>query len=211
MADEQSNQPLDVERLTINTPEERRAQRQHEQQEALRQGILLGTNATERWGSLAEKRIHDAIEAGAFNKLKGEGAPLPPSEYDNPLCPDDQKMAFSLLRNNGVVPDWVQLAQEIERDREAATSFAGDHFAMLRQRLANLSRLPILKMRNEVDSLKRSHAAATTNYRTRLVNLNEKINRFNAICPVASLSQATCVLDTQLRDWDRRTPAYLEY
>lgn len=213
MAEEQQQpQPeMTAEELRVLNAAERRLKRQQEAEEARRQGIMLGTTGAERWGSLAEKRIRDAIEAGEFDNLRGAGKPQEKDEYDNPFLPDDQKMAMSMLRHNGVVPDWVQFAQEIERDRSGMTTYADNHFAMLRRRLSNLSSLPFVKMRNEVDSLKRSHTAATSSYRQRLLSLNEKINRFNMMCPVATLAQETYAVDSCMAAWQRRTPAYLEY
>jgi hypothetical protein len=62
---------------------------------------------------IAEQRIREAIEKGAFNHLEGYGKPLDHSEYFN--APAELRAGFHLLRNAGVVPEEVGLLNDIHR------------------------------------------------------------------------------------------------
>ena len=51
---------------------------------------------------LAEKRIAQAIERGEFDHLPGQGKPLDLEE--DPMVPEDLRMAYRILRNAGYAP-----------------------------------------------------------------------------------------------------------
>lgn len=63
---------------------------------------------------LIESRIQDAMAAGAFSRLAGEGRPLPLLETD--LVAGENWAGFKLLNNAGMLPPWLLLAREIELD-----------------------------------------------------------------------------------------------
>ena len=65
---------------------------------------------------LIESRIQDAMAAGAFSRLAGEGRPLPLLEGD--LVAGENWAGFKLLNNAGMLPPWLLLAREIEADLE---------------------------------------------------------------------------------------------
>lgn len=65
---------------------------------------------------IAERQIEEAMEEGLFDNLPGRGKPL---ELD------DTPAHIRLLKNAGVLPDWVQLDQEIVRAQaECAQTWA---------------------------------------------------------------------------------------
>jgi hypothetical protein len=63
---------------------------------------------------IAERKIREAIEEGAFDRLEGAGKPLDLSE--NPFEDAADRMANRLLKNNGFAPDWIEEAREIEAE-----------------------------------------------------------------------------------------------
>lgn len=63
---------------------------------------------------LIESRIQEAIAAGAFDALAGAGQPLALGD-DESLAGDDW-LGFKVLRNGNLLPEWLELAREIERD-----------------------------------------------------------------------------------------------
>jgi hypothetical protein len=63
---------------------------------------------------IAERKIREAIEDGAFDNLEGAGKPLDLSE--NPFEDPADRMAHRLLKNNGFAPDWIEEAREIEAE-----------------------------------------------------------------------------------------------
>src|SRR5205823_14703444 len=60
---------------------------------------------------LAERKIEEAITRGEFDDLPGAGRPL--ELDDDPLVPEDQRVAYRILKNAGYVPPEVQTLKEI--------------------------------------------------------------------------------------------------
>lgn len=55
---------------------------------------------------IAERKIAEAAAQGEFDNLPGAGQPL--NLEDDPLVPEDQRMANRILRNAGLVPREVE-------------------------------------------------------------------------------------------------------
>lgn len=63
---------------------------------------------------IAERKIREAMEDGAFDHLECAGKPLDLSE--NPFEDPADRMAHRLLKNNGFTPAWIEEAKEIEAE-----------------------------------------------------------------------------------------------
>ena len=61
---------------------------------------------------IADRKIQEAMEEGAFDDLSGAGQPLDLSE--EPFEDPSLRMAHRLLRNNGFAPWWVEEGRYIE-------------------------------------------------------------------------------------------------
>ena len=61
---------------------------------------------------IAERKIQEAMEDGAFENLAGAGQPLVLEE--NPWEDPAQRMGHRLLRNNGFAPRWIEEGKDIE-------------------------------------------------------------------------------------------------
>ena len=68
----------------------------------------------DEWRFIAERKIRDAMEDGAFDHLEGVGRPLDLSE--NPFEDPSLRMAHRILKNNGFAPAWIEEAKEIEAE-----------------------------------------------------------------------------------------------
>jgi hypothetical protein len=62
------------------------------------------------WESLVERQIREAMEAGAFDDLPHQGAPLP---LEDDSASGDRAMAHRMLRNAGMAPPWIETDKEI--------------------------------------------------------------------------------------------------
>ena len=69
--------------------------------------------------AIAERRIREAQERGEFDGLPGAGAPL--DLDDDPLVPEDLRVAYRLLRNAGFLPTELEVHREL-RDIEQLLS-----------------------------------------------------------------------------------------
>ncbi|MCC6381034.1 MAG: DUF1992 domain-containing protein [Dehalococcoidia bacterium] len=64
------------------------------------------------WDQIVESGIQEAMAAGAFHGLAGEGRPLPRRPEER-LAGNDW-VGFKVLQNGGLLPAWLVLAREIE-------------------------------------------------------------------------------------------------
>lgn len=64
------------------------------------------------WESSIDRQIRKAMEEGEFTNLPGEGKPL--NLNDDPNTPDHMQLAFKILRENDLAPDWIVQGKELE-------------------------------------------------------------------------------------------------
>jgi Domain of unknown function (DUF1992) len=60
---------------------------------------------------LVEQKLLEAVSRGEFDDLPGAGRPLVLD--DDPLVPEDLRLAYRILKNAGFVPPEVQALNEI--------------------------------------------------------------------------------------------------
>ena len=68
----------------------------------------------DEWHFIADRKIREAMDEGAFEHLEGAGRPLDLTE--NPFEDPSLRMAHRLLKNNGFAPAWIEEGKEIERE-----------------------------------------------------------------------------------------------
>jgi DnaJ homolog subfamily C member 28 len=63
----------------------------------------------DKWESIADRKIREAMEAGVFDNLPSRGRPihLDVNPFEDPLL----AMAHHLLRVNGFAPAWMEEAR----------------------------------------------------------------------------------------------------
>ena len=129
---------------------------------------------------LVESQIAEAIAAGAFDGLPGAGQPLP--SRDSERLAGNQWLGFKVLQNGGMLPEWLSLGRDIERDHERLQELDQQHAALCdaavaaRDFAAHASAL--------CDMLSRYEACAR--------ELRKKQDRFNAHAP-GWRSQRPCI------------------
>ncbi|HEU0169146.1 MAG TPA: DUF1992 domain-containing protein [Chloroflexota bacterium] len=72
----------------------------------------------DRWYSVAEEKIREAMEQGEFHNLRGRGKPLKLER--NPFEPPDLHMAHTILEAADMVPAWIDERKDIDRGVEEA-------------------------------------------------------------------------------------------
>lgn len=87
---------------------------------------------------LAEAKIREAIEKGELKNLPGAGKPL---KIDNMLfVPKEDRLAYTVMRNSGLVPDEVALRKEIDCLRKSLDEcWDGKKKDLLKKRLEETS------------------------------------------------------------------------
>jgi len=97
--------------------------------------------------ALAERKILEAMERGEFDDLPGKGKPLDLS--DDPMVPEELRVAYKLLKNSGYLPPELELHNEIVRLRgliDAACDEA-QRSARVKELNVKLLRFNIMKKR----------------------------------------------------------------
>ncbi len=64
------------------------------------------------FNKIAEKKIKEAIENKEFENLEGFGKPVDNSEYFK--VPEEERIAFHILKNAGVVPEELKIRKKID-------------------------------------------------------------------------------------------------
>lgn len=67
------------------------------------------------WEWLADKRIRKAMDDGQMSNLSGEGKPLEIEDDSN--TPAHLRLAYKILRDNGLAPEWMMIGQELDEQR----------------------------------------------------------------------------------------------
>ena len=89
------------------------------------------------WNLIAERKIQEAMDEGAFDNLEGAGLPI--SEDVNPYEDPAQRMANRLMKNAGISPAWIVEARELDREIERLSTTIQDSKTR-RHRVAELNR-----------------------------------------------------------------------
>ena len=79
----------------------------------------------ERWQALIDRQIEEAIKDGRSDHLPGAGKPLNLNQNEN--VPDELRMAYKILAENELAPDWLMMGQDLEklRDKLIVRTFSG--------------------------------------------------------------------------------------
>lgn len=102
-----------------------RAARDNLSEKTMFQGVTMDAISI-----IAEQRIREACERGAFDSLPGAGKPL--ELEDDSHIPEDLRMAYKLLKNAGYVPEEVLDRKEAQSIVDALEK-CGDEQEKVRQ------------------------------------------------------------------------------
>lgn len=63
------------------------------------------------WENHVDRIIREAMQSGAFENLPGEGKPL---DLGDETTPEHLRMAYKILKDNDLAPDWILEGKELE-------------------------------------------------------------------------------------------------
>ena len=97
--------------------------------------------------AIAERKIREAMERGEFDDLPGKGKPLDLS--DDPMVPEELRMAYKVMKNAGCLPPELELHNEIVRLRDLvdAARDEAQRNARIKELNVKLLRFNVLKRR----------------------------------------------------------------
>lgn len=136
-------------------------------------------NRMKRWESFIDEQIKRAIGDGDMHHLPGAGMPLN-LDPDNPNVPEELRMAYRLMQDNDVVPEWIMLGQELYADKERIEYRLGAFAKSYRARLADANRAMSFILMREADE---RWEKACDRIRKEVDAYNKKILNFNISVP----------------------------
>jgi hypothetical protein len=111
---------------------------------------------------IAEQRISQAIEDGSLDFARWKNVPLP--EDDDPLVPDDLKIAYKMLKNAGYLPPEIEAKKEIQNLEEMISRTEDEHL-----RLKQMKKLNLLLMKIDASRDRPVNLAAQDDYYRKVV------------------------------------------
>lgn len=137
------------------------------------------------WGSLVEDRIRKAMEEERWSTLPGVGKPLEALlGDDNPLTPDDLRLTFKLLKDNGLAPEWIMLGQELDEKRAQIMTNVQRGLIAYQGALADAERiLDADKNRERRRRIELTWETALASFRKVIEQYNREVTRYNLKVP----------------------------
>jgi len=139
-----------------------------------------------RWESLIDQKIRQAIEQGEFDNLSGHGQPIDLSE--NPFEDPDWRTAHRLLRNAGFAPSWIEERKDIDNELAVARS----ELERAKLILTNAQGTP-----HETAATARWQKAQAQ-FRIKVGDLNRRINAWNLKVPSPSFHRTRIDVEREI-------------
>ncbi len=153
------------------------------------------------WQTLADQRIREAMEQGAFDNLPNAGKPLDLDE--NPHA-KDRAMAFHVLKSGGALPRELELGKEADADQAQAERL----LAELRHRRDTLAGKRFVTVRDQrAYNIHRQHAR--DRYAALLGEMRSRILTLNISAP-AALHRELIDVAARLAAFDAEFPVVAE-
>ena len=133
------------------------------------------------WENAVEKQIREAMERGEFEHLRGKGKPL--DLGGNPYAPDDWQLAYKMMQDAGVAPDWIEQGKTIRADMATLMTWLDQQAQWQHAHAAIVKSLAPHKLIAEYEHLASVRAQVSAKFRDRASTLNKEIDLFNLKAP----------------------------
>ncbi|MBC7527727.1 MAG: DUF1992 domain-containing protein [Chthonomonadaceae bacterium] len=154
-------------------------------------------------GKIAERKIQEAMDEGVFENLPGNGKPIVFDE--DPLTPAHLRMANRVLKNAGVLPEWMQVQRELAQDRADLETFRVRALEEHAKRFPRPKSLP--ETHSEVTAFHEWHSLIRTGFLKRVKNVNTGVLKLSLVAPFSIPSQSSFKIEETMRQFDLQFPA----
>ena len=137
------------------------------------------------WEGVVERQIRQAIERGEFRGQAGKGKRL--DLEGNPFTPADWRLAYKLLQDAGIAPEWIEQDKAIRREIDALARMLEQNAKRERERRSRLGALAPDRLIAEYEEIGRSHEQVCQRFREKATGLNREIDDFNLQAPSSRL------------------------
>lgn len=151
---------------------------------------------------LAERKIQEAIEEGAFDNLPGKGQPL---KFDDDGLPFDVKMMNKILKNAGVLPEWMQMQQDLSAEIASVGKLRGQYVKENHKRHSKLTYLPA--DHPEIVRYSQWHARCRAKYLSSLKSVNNLLLKLSLTAPSTITIPGLYKIDAEMGQFDEEFPS----
>ena len=135
----------------------------------------------DKWESKIEEAIRQALPEGSAAALPGAGKPL--TWDDESTTPDEMRVAYKIMRDNNVQPEWMMAGKELDDKQKKLLAELKRGFEGYRGALGDAGRMPdaarAAERRQNADSawgkLYRTLTTAFEMYNKQIVTYNLKL------------------------------------
>ncbi|GDX41460.1 hypothetical protein LBMAG21_17520 [Armatimonadota bacterium] len=129
--------------------------------------------------ALAERQVQDAVEEGAFDNLPGKGKPL---RFENLTgIPYAELIANRILKNAGVLPEWVQAQKDLEAE---ISTLLAQRTKLIEDNLKRQAQIVYLPTDHiSVNKYRLWHKQSRDNFHKKMKRINGLILKLNLTAP----------------------------
>lgn len=136
-----------------------------------------------RWQSYIDKEIQKAIGDGKSDHLPNAGKRL---ELDNdPNVPDDRRLAYKIMKDNDIVPEWIALGKTLEKKQRDLNTRVQKAVSNYKRGLADAKRAPENMQAAYAGNVEKVWQAAQRTLEALVENYNNEILTYNLKVPPA--------------------------
>jgi hypothetical protein len=155
-------------------------------------------------GKIAERKIQEGIEEGKFDNLPGKGKPLELNDGDS--LPLDMRMANKVLKNAGVLPEWIQVQHEIATERDEMARYRERMAAENAKRRARLEQQKLPADHAAIRQFAEWHTRSRDNYLRRLKHYNTSVLKFCILAPSTAAPFRSLKVEAEMEAFDAQFP-----
>lgn len=150
---------------------------------------------------VADRKIRDAQEEGAFDNLPGKGKPL--NLDHDPRVPPELRAAYRIMKDAQVLPEWIQLDKEVRQKQEQWERRVSEYAAA---REAALERRPTRNDDRYLLDLDRERERFLYRAAEGVRERNRMIDRLNLCVPVPSRQRLRIDASAEMTALEERFP-----
>lgn len=134
----------------------------------------------ELYFSPVEEAIRKAMREGLFDNLPGLGKPL--QLGDDPNTPEDSRLAYKIMRDHQVAPDWVMMRETLDAQQQHILQEMQRSYKIYRNSLQDAERLGDLE---KISRVRRTWERLTGIFEEAAEQYNQQVLVYNLKLPLS--------------------------
>lgn len=131
-----------------------------------------------KWRRLVDEQISEIIGDGNIEHLPGAGRPLDLREDSD--IPDDMKLAYKIMNDNDVMPEWIMMGRDLEKEQASIERFMVQAAHDYQQRIAQAYQSGSIILERDAE---RRWQSAQERIINRISDYNRRVLTYNLMLP----------------------------